>query len=313
MDTSWFEDFLALAARGNFSRAAEQRGMTQPAFSRRIKALEDWVGAPLFDRATHRVELTAAGECLRPEAEELLRHLQRARAATREVAQAQISALIFAATHALSLTFFPAWLRAQERDVPLGAIQLVADNMNACEQLMLEGRAHFLLCHDHPGAPTRLGSEHFLSYPVGQDVLMPVCALAAGQPAYTLPGAVDAPLPFLAFSAVSGMGQILAAAQAAGEIPPMWLRRVFTSHVATVLKSMASEGRGIAWSPLSLIDQDLRNGSLARAGGPAWDVPVSIRLFRPRARQTIAAEAFWRIVTGRLTESPSGLGRGTDG
>ena len=41
MNLSWLEDFLALAATGNFSRAAEDRHMTQPAFSRRVRALEE--------------------------------------------------------------------------------------------------------------------------------------------------------------------------------------------------------------------------------------------------------------------------------
>ena len=48
MNLSWLEDFLALAASGNFSRAAQERHMTQPAFSRRIRALEEWLGATLF-------------------------------------------------------------------------------------------------------------------------------------------------------------------------------------------------------------------------------------------------------------------------
>ena len=51
MNLTWLEDFLALAASGNFSRAAEERHMTQPAFSRRVRALEEWLGAELFDRS----------------------------------------------------------------------------------------------------------------------------------------------------------------------------------------------------------------------------------------------------------------------
>jgi DNA-binding transcriptional LysR family regulator len=76
MDTKWFEDFLAVVEEGGFTRAAERRAVSQPAFSRRIKALEDWVGASLFDRATHSVTLTAAGERLLPAAEEILRRLK---------------------------------------------------------------------------------------------------------------------------------------------------------------------------------------------------------------------------------------------
>ncbi len=41
MNLSCLDDFLALAASGNFSRAADERHMTQPAFSRRIRALEE--------------------------------------------------------------------------------------------------------------------------------------------------------------------------------------------------------------------------------------------------------------------------------
>ena len=50
MNLTCVDDFLALAATGYFSRAAEERHMTQPAFSRRIRALEEWLGAELFDR-----------------------------------------------------------------------------------------------------------------------------------------------------------------------------------------------------------------------------------------------------------------------
>lgn len=43
MDLGLLEDFLELARELNFSRAAEKRNTTQPAFSRRIRALEEAV------------------------------------------------------------------------------------------------------------------------------------------------------------------------------------------------------------------------------------------------------------------------------
>lgn len=45
MEIRWLEDFLSLVETRNFSRSAEARYTTQPAFSRRIKSLEEWVGA----------------------------------------------------------------------------------------------------------------------------------------------------------------------------------------------------------------------------------------------------------------------------
>ena len=61
LDLDWLEDFIALAESGNFSRAAQARNIAQPAFSRHIKSLEEWVGVDLFDRTSHPVSLTAAG------------------------------------------------------------------------------------------------------------------------------------------------------------------------------------------------------------------------------------------------------------
>src|SRR5437899_7410544 len=56
LDLEWLEDFLALADSGNFSRAAQVRAIAQPAFSRHIKSLEEWVGVDLFDRSAQRSE-----------------------------------------------------------------------------------------------------------------------------------------------------------------------------------------------------------------------------------------------------------------
>lgn len=285
MDINWLADFLALLECGGFSRAAEQRAVSQPNFSRRIRSLEDWVGVTLIDRSTHTISLTPAGERFRPLAEETMRRLHLGREEVRAVAKATSEALLFASTHALSLTFFPAWLRALEMKAPLnGTIKLTADNMVTCEKVMIEGRAHFLLCHHHEAATVRLGTD-FRSIRLGQDRLLPVAAPSFAPPA-------SGPTPQLAFSAESGMGRILAAAWAAngkeGPVAP-----VFSSHLAGVLTAMARDGRGIAWSPLSLVEDDLRKGTLVRAGPMQDDVEIEIRLWRPKARQSPVAEALW--------------------
>src|SRR5689334_12131142 len=128
MEVDWLEDFLAILECGGFSRAAERRNITQPALSRRVRALEHWIGTPLLDRGSHAVTLTAAGARFRATAEETLRRLQHGRDEALEAAQASSETLRFASTHALSLTFFPGWLRGLEARLPAGAVfQMVAD------------------------------------------------------------------------------------------------------------------------------------------------------------------------------------------
>lgn len=303
MDLDWLEDFLALVEHQHFGRAAEARNISQPAFSRRIRLLEDWLGAPLFNRDTHRVVLTPAGEQWKPTAEDLLRRLTLAREQTRALAEGFVSTLRFASTHALSITFFPQWLEAIETEAPLSSsISLVTDNMAGCERLMQQGQAQFLLCHHHPSTPVSFRPNYFISIDIGRDVLVPVSAPTLDdltRPRFALPGRLDAPTPYLAFGEVSGMGRILASAHAL-EGPSMWLTPRFTAHVATVLAAMARAGRGMAWLPMSLIARDLADGGLVRAGDETWDVPIDIRLFRPRARQSAVAEAFWTRLKGRI-------------
>lgn len=297
MELNWLEDFLALAECGNFSRAAQRRNLTQPAFSRRIRALEDWTGTPLFDRSTQPVGLTEAGRRFRPFADETVRRLLQGREEARLAGGAAATALRFAATHALSLTFFPNWLRGLEEQARLGAIHLLSDSMQACEQVMMQGQAQFLLCHAHAAAPSRLEAGAFRSAAVGSDRLVPVSAPDGnGAPRHALGGS-GAPLPHLAYSAESGMGRIVTAAR--GGFPgPVALETVFTSHLAAVLRTLARDGRGVAWLPESLIAEDLAQGTLVRAGGAAWEIPVEVRLCRPRARQSPAAETFWALAAG---------------
>lgn len=286
MELVWLEDFSALAESGNFSRAAELRHVTQPAFSRRIRSLENWVGVDLFVRTPHGATLTDAGQHMLASAQEMTRRLHQMRQDTREVAGKQERTLHFAATHSLSFTFFPAWVRAAERGGPIEAVRLLSDSMTVCEQMLLQGQVQFLLCHHFPDAPPRFAASQFQSKVVGSDVLLPLRAAKADS------GQSGGSLPHLAYTSESGLGRIVAA-RLLGETRPPELNTIFSSHLAAVLLSMALEGKGFAWLPRTLAEAEVSAGKLQRALDEHWDIPVQIRLFRPIARLSDFAEEFW--------------------
>lgn len=71
--------FVAIVSSGSLGRAAETLHITQPALSRAIRRLEDQVGAPLFERHSRGMHLTAVGEALLPHAILLQRESEQAR------------------------------------------------------------------------------------------------------------------------------------------------------------------------------------------------------------------------------------------
>lgn len=288
MELIWLEDLIALAEHGSFSRAAERRHVTQPAFSRRIRALEAWMGVPLFDRTPQGAVATEAGQHVAAAAKDMTRRLHQIRDEAREIAGQAARTLKFAATHSLSFTFFPRWIRKMERGAPLEAIRLQSDSMAECERMLQDGDAHFLLCHHHPDVVPTLPSTHFDTQVIGEDSLL---ALRASD--WQVP---QRNIPYLGYTHASGLGRILDARLAA--IQPPHLERTFSSHLAAVLMSMALESKGVAWLPASLADQEMNEGRLCRAFESAYDVPLQILLVRPRSALSPFAEGFW----ARLSE-----------
>lgn len=293
MDIEWLEDFILLIDAGGFSRAAERRGLGQPAFSRRITSLEQWVGASLLVRGSHRVKLTPAGERFRSLSEEVLRRIYQGREEVRELGKVSTSSLTFGCTYALSLTFFTPWLKAVEDPKVQTNIRLSVESMTACEKMILQGHAQFLMCHHHKDVSSPLDTPQFLSLKLQDDPLIPICAPdASGAPIFEVGESGRRTIKLLSYVKESGLARILDGVWDKYGMPPS-LDQVFTSHASTTLAAMARDGRGVAWVPESLVLEDLKAGRLVRAGGAEWEVLTEIRLYRPKARQSASAESFW--------------------
>lgn len=102
----------------------------------------------------------------------------------------------------------------------------------------------------------------------------------------------DDPVVLEAYSPESGIGRIVADKQSSlAETLPT--KTVFTAHLASVLRTMALDGRGIAWLPKTLIADDLKHGLLVEAAPHNWCVEMHIRLYRDKATISKAAESFW--------------------
>ncbi|MEM1288518.1 MAG: LysR family transcriptional regulator, partial [Pseudomonadota bacterium] len=143
MDVTWLTDFVCLCRTLNFSRAADERNVTQPAFSRRIKSLEAWVGAPLVDRSTYPIRLTPAGRQFLSTAQQTLSQLSDTRQSIRASERGKLPFQRFAALHAISIDYLQPRLAAFEKTIPDLRTRVVSDTMAACCQLLADGSCDF--------------------------------------------------------------------------------------------------------------------------------------------------------------------------
>lgn len=77
MDTTLLRSFLTVAELGSFTAAAERLNASQSTISGHVARLEEQLAARLFRRTTRKCSLSAAGEALRPLAEEAVRAAER--------------------------------------------------------------------------------------------------------------------------------------------------------------------------------------------------------------------------------------------
>lgn len=296
LDVNWLWDFIALADHQHFSRAADARSIAQPAFSRHIRALEDWADVVLVDRNSHPVALTHAGLEFLTQTRSIVAHLEAARIKARAAHDQSNARLRFASTHSLSLSFFPGWLTRLESRLRLGQVQTLSDSYEGCEELMLQRKVQFVFCYGHAAVTTKLDEAEYPMQTMGTDQLLPVCAPSTeGRALYRMDGS-DL-VPVLEYSESSMLGRVLARTGQRSD-PSICAPTsvVFSAHNAYLLKTLALEGRGVAWLPRSLVQAELAQGHLVSATPTDALLELEIRLYRQKADMSPLAEKVWQAV-----------------
>jgi len=285
METKWLEDFVSLAETRSFSRSAQLRHVTQPAFSRRIQALESWAGTDLVDRSSYPTRLTAAGQTLHSQALEVLQALQSTRATLRGHHAAGRDVIEFAVPHTLAFTFFPAWVSSlREKFQPIKS-RLIALNVHDAVMRLVEGSCDLLIAYHHPSQPFQLDPHRYEFVSLGEERLSPcVKANADGTPLYLLPGRAGHALPYLGYAPGAYLGQMVD--WMLKQCPtPIHLDRVYETDMAEGLKAMALEGHGLAFLPRSAVKKELRARRLvsaAAAGFTGLEMTLEVRAYREK-------------------------------
>lgn len=261
--------FVAVAERLNFSRAAEDLHVAQPAISQQIHSLEKELGEPLFERTGKRVQLTDAGQTLLPHARQILSAVQAARDAVRERGQLVRGTAKLGAPPTVSAHFLPARLTAFERkfpgldvrlreagtdsllkfvaqgDLDLAIVSVDAAPANIDWQAVLEEDYVLAVGHRHPlgqrasVAMSELKEEAFILFPDGyklREVTLTACQVAGFKPHIALDGgSMQSALQFVA----AGLGVAV--------VPQLALTSARGIHPLTITDQTLRRSLGLVW------------------------------------------------------------------
>ena len=317
METKWLEDFVSLAETRSFSRSAQLRHVTQPAFSRRIQSLEAWAGTDLVDRSSYPTRLTPAGQTLYDQALEMLQALQSTRAMLRGHTSAGQDVIEFAVPHTLAFTFFPAWVSSLRETFGSFKSSLIALNVHDAVMRMVEGSCDVLIAYHHASQPIQLDPDRYQMVSLGQEVVAPfVKADENGAPLFSLPGLPGHLLPYLGYASGAYMGQLVDLILKQSAVP-IHFDRIYETDMAEGLKAMALEGHGVAFLPQSAVRKELRAKRLVSAvpaGMHGLEITMDVRAYRqvPGTRESVRGAAhqrhvqtLWDHLLGQLPHEPS--------
>lgn len=291
MDLNWLRDFDCLARSQNFTRAADERNITQSAFSRRIKALESWVGLPLVNRATYPVQLTDAGQQFLPIAKAAISQLSEARQTLRESDRGEHRFTRFSVLHTISVHYLANRIEALQNDMPGMRTRVISDSLSTCCELLMEGAVDIMLCYAHSAVSPTIDETAFARKDLMTDHLIPV---AAAQPAQDFGWTLDDPegpkIPYLAYERSSFLGMVVE--HTIGR-RPFAAETIYVDGLVEAIKRRLMAGSGFAWMPETAIQQELASGQVVPIGTEVWRTPMTIVAYANPMQADPATARLW--------------------
>ncbi|WP_224823830.1 LysR family transcriptional regulator [Cognatishimia sp. MH4019] len=271
MRLEWLEDILAVVDTGSLSEAAERRNLTQSAFSRRVRMIEEHVGVPLFDRARKPVQLTPATAAQEDHIRALAADLHGLVNELRSQTATAQNRIVIACQHAIATSLAPRIVQDLVGHDGL-TVRLRSANLDACYGMLISREADLTIAYRtaRDRAPGREG--FFETLDLGSDSLIPVCA-----PNLPMRGV----LPVIAYPADAYLGTLTER--------DITLNRPFEKRAETALTTsvleLAKAGVGVGWVPHTLAAAGLKAGDLVQPELPSVQLSiVAVRLAGPHAR-----------------------------
>ena len=253
MLTGQVEGFLEIARQRNLSRAAEALHLTQPALTARLHALEEELGAPLFERSRRGMRLTDAGRAFLPFAERAMEALDAGRSLVQGHAQGTAGQLTIGTAPAVGTYVLPGLLARYVQRFPTVRLVVRTGHSEEIADAVANGELDVGLIRElrHPGVSLRTLYEDqlVLVAPPGHEV--------AGRGELDVDGLAEVTL--ILFDRTSSYYDLTNAIFRAAGVAP---RSTIELDNIDAAKQMVRRGLGVALLPHSAIAADVARGVL---------------------------------------------------
>ena len=288
--------FRAVAQHLNFSRAADELLLTQPAVTQQIKALEDEYGLPLFDRHGGRIALTSAGKALLPYADKLKAISDEAYEAVTSTAGSYAGNLALGASQTIGQYLLPNLVAAFLRENPRIAITAVSGNTDEMLQALAAHRIQLAMI-EGPGLRKDLHIEPFME---DHMVLVVPASHEWADHEVSIEALREAPLLMREFG--SGSRRVVEGALAKAGIRKKDLKTAMELDSTEGLLSVVEAGLGVTFVSRWAVRNQLALGTLRLARVKGLGLSRMFSLAYPAGPEPVGnAGAFRRFI---LTRSP---------
>lgn len=280
MNVSQLRTFLAVVDHGSFSEAARLLGISQPAVTMQIQALEADISATLLDRGYRKVALTEAGRALLPHARKVLAEIEEARESIEAVSESVTGRLTIAASTTPGQYLLPRLLGGFLRQYPeVGATLRVYDSADVVAHVE-SGEADLGMC----GAEVH--GARVLYERLGSDDLGLICptdhSLAAGRP---ISFAQLTGEPFIVREVGSGTRMAAEDVIRRSGVDPAELDVVMELGTNEAIVSAVEGGMGLGIVSMQVAHKAIELGTVAAVKGAGF--PVVRPLFLVLSRRTL--------------------------
>jgi DNA-binding transcriptional LysR family regulator len=297
--------FRAVAAHLNFTRAAEEMLLTQPAVTQQIKALEDEYGVPLFDRTGGRIVLTAGGQALLSYAERLKHLSDEACEAVANASGKQGGFLILGASQTIAYYILPKLVAAFVRENPRVNVTAKSGNTDEILQELVDHKIHLALI-EGPAVRKDIHVEPFMEDEV---VLAVPTSHEWADSNISISALKDAPL--LMRENGSGNRRAIENALVQAGIKRKDIRITMELDSTEGLLSAAEEGLGVTFVSRWAVRKSLALGTLKLAHVQGFRVSKMFSIAYPAGPEPTGNSAAFRsfLLQAAMARTPSIIGR----